>query len=208
MQKSPVPNPTHDRAHMACVTCRKHHIKCVPVSPNARTKPCARCTRKGLFCEYLETVEEEMRSAAAGRPASSHSQALAHQNSPGLSPLASPPPRPRRPTGLPQYPAYDQESSRPHAQAPTSAAAYMPVGSGGFYPDHGLGIRQQYQGVAAPVPVRAPSYYTPADVSGGANVHHQNPPLSYANQPMSMHYDHMPSGQYAWPQVSNQANYN
>ncbi|KAJ7049561.1 hypothetical protein C8F01DRAFT_1238485 [Mycena amicta] len=55
------------RAHMACVACRKRHIKCEATS-NARDNTCARCVRKGLNCEYMDAaVEEAMRPPASRR---------------------------------------------------------------------------------------------------------------------------------------------
>nr|GAT52630.1 C6 finger domain [Mycena chlorophos] len=53
------------RAHMACVACRKRHIKC-EATTNPRDNTCARCIRKGLQCEYIDTaLEEAMHSPTA-----------------------------------------------------------------------------------------------------------------------------------------------
>ncbi|KAJ7055931.1 hypothetical protein C8F01DRAFT_1258305 [Mycena amicta] len=39
---------------MACITCRKRHIKCVPANKYTERRSCVNCIRKKIVCEYLE----------------------------------------------------------------------------------------------------------------------------------------------------------
>ncbi|KAJ7664103.1 hypothetical protein B0H17DRAFT_1256557 [Mycena rosella] len=52
---------TRRRVYVACVNCRKRKIRCI-TAEEAPDKPCERCTRKGLTCEYLAVSEERARS--------------------------------------------------------------------------------------------------------------------------------------------------
>ncbi|KAF7320550.1 Zn(2)-C6 fungal-type domain-containing protein [Mycena chlorophos] len=59
---------THDRTHVACVTCRKRHIKCVPAKKVTERRTCVNCVRKNIVCEYLEVAEEQAREAGGSIP--------------------------------------------------------------------------------------------------------------------------------------------
>ncbi|KAJ7448590.1 hypothetical protein FB451DRAFT_1288977 [Mycena latifolia] len=47
---------------IACSSCRKRKIKCMP-SSNDPHDPCARCLRRGFRCEYV-TVSEQQQDAS------------------------------------------------------------------------------------------------------------------------------------------------
>ncbi|KAJ6495226.1 hypothetical protein C8R45DRAFT_1094883 [Mycena sanguinolenta] len=46
------------RTIIACVNCRKRKIRCIPTEQPPKN-PCARCTKKGLPCEYVTAEHEE-----------------------------------------------------------------------------------------------------------------------------------------------------
>ncbi|KAJ7056007.1 hypothetical protein C8F01DRAFT_1257822 [Mycena amicta] len=52
--KSPYPGSERPRVEIACANCRKSKIKCMSESPQ---RPCGRCEKKGLQCEYLPMRE-------------------------------------------------------------------------------------------------------------------------------------------------------
>ncbi|KAF7290839.1 Zn(2)-C6 fungal-type domain-containing protein [Mycena indigotica] len=60
---------TADRIHVACVTCRRRHIKCVPAKKHTERRSCVTCLRKNIICEYLEVGEEQARSVPRPRHA-------------------------------------------------------------------------------------------------------------------------------------------
>ncbi|KAJ6535596.1 hypothetical protein B0H19DRAFT_1080060 [Mycena capillaripes] len=62
MSKPPPARRT--RVFLACLNCRKRKIKCLTV--DSEEKPCGRCVRKGLLCEYRTIAEEQEQSANAG----------------------------------------------------------------------------------------------------------------------------------------------
>ncbi|KAJ7107933.1 hypothetical protein C8R44DRAFT_885319 [Mycena epipterygia] len=51
------------RIYVACVHCRKRKVKCVSVG-ESQDRPCERCTRKGLACEYLAVCEEQAKATS------------------------------------------------------------------------------------------------------------------------------------------------
>ncbi|KAJ7485961.1 hypothetical protein FB451DRAFT_1231521 [Mycena latifolia] len=55
-------NRTRKRTSIACSSCRKRKIKCMP-SSNDPHDPCARCLRRGFRCEYV-TVSEQQQDAS------------------------------------------------------------------------------------------------------------------------------------------------
>ncbi|KAJ7454234.1 hypothetical protein FB451DRAFT_1184989 [Mycena latifolia] len=48
------------RVYIACLNCRKRKIKCM--TEETDQKPCARCSRHGLKCEYLPVADEQTQS--------------------------------------------------------------------------------------------------------------------------------------------------
>ncbi|KAJ7627942.1 hypothetical protein DFH06DRAFT_1338773 [Mycena polygramma] len=58
------------RVFLACLNCRKRKIKCL--TEDSEQKPCERCVRKGLLCEYRPVADEGDPSAGipsgAARP--------------------------------------------------------------------------------------------------------------------------------------------
>ncbi|KAF7300057.1 Zn(2)-C6 fungal-type domain-containing protein [Mycena kentingensis (nom. inval.)] len=61
----------HDRTHVACLTCRKRHIKCVPgpgKRDSKRRSACTNCLRKNIDCRYLEVAEEHALRFASPQP--------------------------------------------------------------------------------------------------------------------------------------------
>ncbi|KAJ6481561.1 hypothetical protein C8R47DRAFT_1073910 [Mycena vitilis] len=92
------------RVFLACLNCRKRKIKCL--TEDSEQKPCERCVRKGLLCEYRPVADEEPSAgipSGASRP--SAGQPIPH---PGTTPChyfgAGPSPRPPQ-GGNAQYPA-------------------------------------------------------------------------------------------------------
>ncbi|KAJ7192096.1 hypothetical protein GGX14DRAFT_701451 [Mycena pura] len=133
----PASDQNRDRAHMACVRCRKHHIKCVPTAKN---EPCKRCVRNNLACEYLETAEEEMRAATSASPTGSPVLVTVQVPAPrtGIRPAVSATSVGRGPPGAPttgkhwshgsNNPGYHaSRHSAPLVLSPTTSA-YVPSG--------------------------------------------------------------------------------
>ncbi|KAF7300211.1 C6 finger domain [Mycena kentingensis (nom. inval.)] len=129
--------PPPNRAHMACTTCRKAHVKC---APTARNLPCARCTRKGLRCEFLETVEQERRDAMypphSGTGYAASSGAYAQAYAAGSNPPAAPPTciSPRMlhtSSGTPGWNAYYMPPDQAQAQAQSQYS--YPYAQGTYY---------------------------------------------------------------------------
>ncbi|KAF7342323.1 Haloacid type II [Mycena venus] len=59
------------RVFLACRTCRRLKIKCL--TDDSETKPCQRCVRKGLVCEYLPVADEQEQATAPAQSASKSS---------------------------------------------------------------------------------------------------------------------------------------
>ncbi|KAJ7049560.1 hypothetical protein C8F01DRAFT_1093363 [Mycena amicta] len=121
------------RAHMACVACRKRHIKCEATS-NPRDNTCARCVRKGLICEYMDVaVGAVMRPPASRRrPAIPGPTAPVHLVHPYAAYDAA--------TGY--QPGPNPSSSRSKTPHPTSHGQTSYVE--GYYGQQGAGASQAY----------------------------------------------------------------
>ncbi|KAJ7679724.1 hypothetical protein B0H17DRAFT_1139006 [Mycena rosella] len=52
------------RVYIACLNCRKRKIKCM--TEESDRKPCDRCIRHGLVCEYVPVADESIHSALPG----------------------------------------------------------------------------------------------------------------------------------------------
>ncbi|KAJ7016516.1 hypothetical protein C8F04DRAFT_1147009 [Mycena alexandri] len=59
--------PKHTRVYMACTACRARKSKCV--SDQHENKPCERCVRKNLRCEYVPVPDSQEEYAASSDPA-------------------------------------------------------------------------------------------------------------------------------------------
>ncbi|KAF8211203.1 hypothetical protein K438DRAFT_27901 [Mycena galopus ATCC 62051] len=95
-------NNRRRRAMIACTNCRRRKIKCVTTEEPPQ-RPCARCTKRGLGCEYV-AVDEPTTPESPSRPLASPSyNAPGYYGSPGVSspgympPYASPPSQPQYP---------------------------------------------------------------------------------------------------------------
>ncbi|KAJ7104886.1 hypothetical protein C8R44DRAFT_746146 [Mycena epipterygia] len=54
------------RVYIACLNCRKRKIKCL--NEESLQRPCERCIRKGLICEYIPVANEQAQSAGSNPP--------------------------------------------------------------------------------------------------------------------------------------------
>ncbi|KAJ7106674.1 hypothetical protein C8R44DRAFT_745141 [Mycena epipterygia] len=54
------------RVYIACLNCRRRKIKCL--TEESEQRPCERCIRKGLVCEYLPVADEQAQSAGSNPP--------------------------------------------------------------------------------------------------------------------------------------------
>ncbi|KAJ7368205.1 hypothetical protein DFH08DRAFT_18435 [Mycena albidolilacea] len=116
-------NTRRKRAMIACKLCRKRKIKCVTTEEPPR-HPCARCTKRGLTCEYVAVEEEEPDSPLHPMFPPSYGNAAPRYPTPGTpatgyaSPYASP---------QPQYDQYNQTQTRSvQAGYPGQASGYNP----------------------------------------------------------------------------------
>ncbi|KAJ7085127.1 hypothetical protein B0H15DRAFT_802083 [Mycena belliarum] len=110
------------RIYIACLNCRARKVKCI--SPEDGTS-CARCTKKGVQCEYLAVPEEHARSAApAPRPGG---QKIAQSATPSLYPS----PAWNHPQG---YAEASSGQSVGRGYYPSQNAPQFPSGSGGAAP--------------------------------------------------------------------------
>ncbi|KAJ7453284.1 hypothetical protein B0H11DRAFT_2317970 [Mycena galericulata] len=118
----------HRRAYVACMTCRQRKIKCVPTSENDWSKPCTRCAKKGLQCEYAPAARLE--SSTPQDPAPSSQSGNPSRSSSGHWPSAPAPPGP--PGGSSTYPrganyaAPQPGSNRPYSGGGSQTYPYAP----------------------------------------------------------------------------------
>ncbi|KAJ7904426.1 hypothetical protein B0H14DRAFT_604388 [Mycena olivaceomarginata] len=119
-------NTRRKRAMIACKLCRKRKIKCVTTEEPPR-HPCARCTKRGLTCEYV-AVEEEEPDSPLHAMFPPYGNAAPRYPTPGApatgyaSPYASP---------QPQFDQWNQSQTRPvqagyPGQAPGYNSPYAP----------------------------------------------------------------------------------
>ncbi|KAJ6534111.1 hypothetical protein B0H19DRAFT_1080614 [Mycena capillaripes] len=114
------------RTLVACTNCRKRKLRCITTEQPPK-KPCARCTKKGLSCEY---VSIEVNDSTSGH--SRQNSASAFNNSSQDLSNAPPPPLPY--TGPPapyQRPRYSGSSQYPDlsldgSSQPNSPPQYHP----------------------------------------------------------------------------------
>ncbi|KAK6987573.1 hypothetical protein R3P38DRAFT_2574875 [Favolaschia claudopus] len=60
-------NNRRRRAMISCTNCRRRKIKCVTTEEPPR-KPCQRCTKRGLVCEYVAAEDDEPDTAPESAP--------------------------------------------------------------------------------------------------------------------------------------------
>ncbi|KAJ7744532.1 hypothetical protein DFH07DRAFT_26918 [Mycena maculata] len=135
------------RAMIACTNCRKRKIKCVTTEEPPR-RPCARCTKRNLGCEYIAVeLDDYSTSPAPESPVSPSSTYPLPPNpsypNPGVpsptqyySPPNTPwdPAQPRRPSG---YPTPVPSSTPGYGQLPAYGA--NPYGGLPGYPNVAYG---------------------------------------------------------------------
>nr|GAT46424.1 C6 finger domain [Mycena chlorophos] len=129
------------RAYIACSNCRKRKIKCVP---EADYRPCARCSKKGLVCEYISVADSQpdqlppppaMHSAPAGSTTSGSPSEGGYSPEPSESPT-------------------DHGDAWPHSITPPSA------GLQGFLPSRTVSARASSR-AQHPAPQPSPSLFRP-----------------------------------------------
>ncbi|KAF7312703.1 Zn(2)-C6 fungal-type domain-containing protein [Mycena indigotica] len=132
---------TTPATRLVCLTCRQNKIKCVP-SSQEQSAPCARCLKKGLYCQYMAIPDPTSSSSA---PATPYNYQPTHSPATPVSPQlpASAPTSPYVPTtGVdrsrfrPILPVPVQAPSLPQTGPPPEAS--HPRYAAGQYPDLSL----------------------------------------------------------------------
>ncbi|KAJ7914046.1 hypothetical protein B0H13DRAFT_1873264 [Mycena leptocephala] len=123
------------RVFLACLNCRKRKIKCL--TEDSDNRPCERCVRKGLLCQYLPVADEQDQSPGMNSPAldragtaqSAH-QPVSHAG-PGFNPYA---PAGNHLSPHSRNPPYAPSTSQaaPHA-APNHGGQQFYAGSSPYY---------------------------------------------------------------------------
>ncbi|KAJ7915859.1 hypothetical protein B0H13DRAFT_385133 [Mycena leptocephala] len=101
------------RVYVACVHCRQRKIRCI-TSEESRDKPCERCAKKGLQCEYLAVSEQQAnppQTPSARNTRSSNPQ----QTTPSTSSTWNQP-----------YDGYGAESRSPNQRSSTLSNSFHP----------------------------------------------------------------------------------
>ncbi|KAJ6486981.1 hypothetical protein C8R45DRAFT_930546 [Mycena sanguinolenta] len=111
------------RAYVACGNCRRRKVKCVTPS-EVEYKPCARCSQKGLKCEYFPGLSDEL-SLEPITPSGSN-QPSSHYLDKSCSPQPITPPS----AGISEY--LNTSSRGAHR------GAVPPSKSGARYPSHSV----------------------------------------------------------------------
>ncbi|KAJ7638728.1 hypothetical protein FB45DRAFT_410263 [Roridomyces roridus] len=163
------------RAMIACTNCRKRKIKCVTTEEPPR-RPCARCTKRSLCCEYV-AVEEDYSSLSS----QSQHDASPPSHSSQLSPTA-------------QYaPSPSSSNSYHHQQVPSR---YYTTPSSHHAVDPSQYPRAAaYASPVAPGYMQTPSYHTTAHY--GSSQGHANVSYDYTQ----VQYSQVQANQ--WPQHSS-----
>ncbi|KAJ7093377.1 hypothetical protein B0H15DRAFT_947507 [Mycena belliarum] len=90
----PTPRAPHQqRTPLACLSCRKHNIKCRPPDNSARM-PCERCVARGLLCQYAPSSLADSGPGAGSQKEPTH---YAPAPAPASLPSTRPPPHGQRP---------------------------------------------------------------------------------------------------------------
>ncbi|KAJ7830637.1 hypothetical protein B0H14DRAFT_2593184 [Mycena olivaceomarginata] len=195
------------RALMACTNCRKRKMRCI-TTEQPPTNPCARCTKKGLPCEYVSAEDDSTPGQSPNLVSSALPGSGGHSRHPSLQaparpmsasndfsraqgmapplPYTGPPPLHGRPrySGSAQYPDLSlsgQGSSHQTSQQYYPTQANNPLTNQGYNP-------QAYQYMANNAqPAGQPGMYPPG--TGGY------PP----NYRQMQYYGDTPMPDYQWP---------
>ncbi|KAF7313040.1 hypothetical protein MKEN_00989000 [Mycena kentingensis (nom. inval.)] len=146
-----------NRATIACSNCRQKKIKCLSTTTS---RPCSRCTAKGIPCQYLPmSATPDMRTHPEGpKHRLNHPDAM---SLPGgtfndialIHPYAPASPQTPSPGASPSGLYRPQNARYPAVNAPASAPAHYAAGFG-----HG-GAYPQGQYAYPPTPNSAPAAY-------------------------------------------------
>ncbi|KAJ7818771.1 hypothetical protein B0H14DRAFT_3739519 [Mycena olivaceomarginata] len=77
------------RTLMACTNCRKRKMRCI-TTEQPPTNPCARCTKKGLPCEYVSVEEDSTPGQSPNLVSSALPGSGGHSRHPSLQAPARP----------------------------------------------------------------------------------------------------------------------
>ncbi|KAJ7507708.1 hypothetical protein B0H11DRAFT_137463 [Mycena galericulata] len=168
------------RAMIACTNCRKRKIKCV-TSEEPPRRPCARCTKRNLGCEYV-AVEEDLPTADSPVTPTyppPNNPSVPYPNH-GVPPSGGyyPPPNnqygggvwdPAQPQRHPGYPTSPQNPVPGYGQSPTYGPG--PYASPPGYPSVPYGYPQtQYAPLANQWPQQAMQQQQPRCTCGRCSV--------------------------------------
>ncbi|KAF8148134.1 hypothetical protein K438DRAFT_1989316 [Mycena galopus ATCC 62051] len=176
------------RTMMACVNCRRRKMRCITTEQPPRN-PCARCTKKGLNCEYVSADRDD--DSSANQSSSEFPESSAHparppmpppsratqswpnpsdfSRGPGTAPplpYTGPPPLHMRPrySGNAQYPDLSLSNSGPGQQ--NLPAQYYPTPATNSAVNQGYnpqaGQAYQYMANYGP-PAAQPGHYPPGN---------------------------------------------
>ncbi|KAJ7478283.1 hypothetical protein FB451DRAFT_1452594 [Mycena latifolia] len=178
------------RTILACSNCRKRKIRCITTEQPPKN-PCARCTKKGLSCEYVAAPDVEEHSSSRPQTPDTHgahrSDARASSGPssvpPGMPrgpppalPYTGPPPMTRTGTGWGYVPSSSQgpnyRGSLPSANPRSSTP--------------GPGSNQPYAHHQYYAPAQAAAQYAPGYANPQYSQHQYNVAPGYASQPPSM----------------------
>ncbi|KAF7368371.1 C6 finger domain [Mycena venus] len=202
------------RTLMACSNCRRRKMRCI-TTEQPPTNPCARCTKKGLPCEYV-AVDQDDEPAMSQSPelgSSALPESGGHSRRPSMQGPAwaaqpsastnnssrgfgSAPPPPLPYTGPPppnRRPRYAGSSQYPDLSLsgsgqPTPSAPYYPSQASNPMANQGYNNPQ----AAQPYPYMANPAQQPGMYPPGNNGYPQN----YGQMP---YYGGGPMPEYGWP---------
>ncbi|KAK7061643.1 hypothetical protein R3P38DRAFT_3166623 [Favolaschia claudopus] len=117
-------NNRRRRAMIACSNCRRRKIKCVTTEEPPR-KPCQRCTKRGLVCEYVAVEDDEPDTTPESPPPPlpSHTSLPLQHSPPGAHMRGQYPPS--QPTPYGQWANQSQPIPVPYNGYPTPQPPYM-----------------------------------------------------------------------------------
>ncbi|KAF8163947.1 hypothetical protein K438DRAFT_1985055 [Mycena galopus ATCC 62051] len=186
------------RTLMACLNCRRRKMRCI-TTEQPPTNPCARCTKKGLSCEYAPADRDD---DPANQSSSGYPESTAHSARPPMPsdfsrgagtapplPYTGPPPSHMRPrySGNAQYPDLSLSDSGPGQQKPP--AQYYPTRANNSTVNQAYNPQaaQAYQYMANYGPPAQPAQYPPG--SGGY-------PANFGGMP---YYGDASMPEHGWP---------
>ncbi|KAJ7142421.1 hypothetical protein C8R44DRAFT_725777 [Mycena epipterygia] len=166
------------RVYIACLNCRKRKIKCV-TTEESPDKPCERCAKRGLTCEYVSVGDQEFPSPTStqsgrGGPPMTQAQSVPPPrygpNTWGQSPPAY---GGNNPGGATPYP-YNPHSNSPYLNSPPPMPQTDP-----YHSSRGQhGATPQYPAYNHPAMTAGPSHAPQAQPYPTAGFpQHQPPPV-------------------------------